>query len=69
MIVWAVGIYTERNGMNEVKIIDAESEIRAIQKAVDGFFDLDETTVQSLKNYYWESRQIVVSDPVFLRSI
>lgn len=69
MILWAVGVYTEFTGKNEVKIVSADSDIRVIQKAVDGFFDIanDRTTIQNLKNHYWESRQIVISDPVYLR--
>jgi hypothetical protein len=66
-MIWAVGVYTERNGKNEVKIIESLSETRAMQKAVDGYFDVDNTTIDALKNHYWETRQIVVSNPVFLR--
>jgi hypothetical protein len=67
MQVWAVGVYNERNGKNEVKIIDADSDIRAMQKAVDGYFDIDDTTIVALKVHYWESKQIVVSDPILIK--
>jgi hypothetical protein len=68
MIVWAVGVYIERSGINEVKIVNAITETRAMQMAVDGYFDIDLTTVQILKNYYWDTKQITVSTPVFIRS-
>jgi hypothetical protein len=61
---YAVAIYTDHYGKNEIKIVEANNEIEAIQIAVEGNADTIDVSIDHLINYYWDSRKITVSEPV-----